>query len=79
MYKTLNSHFSRVEYDPANAQHRKIFAKFIAESKWSTTCPFFLEEPYSDIISMCLNKTVKYYMSKERSTAEFFNKGIHCD
>ena len=79
MLKTLHSHFIRVEYNPADPKHRKVFARFMAEGKWNTTCPFFLEEPYSDIVSMCLNKTVKYYMSRERTTAEFFNKDSVCD
>lgn len=58
--------FRRELYRPEDKQHRAVFYQFLRNNKWNHTCPFIVEEPYIDVVTMCLRKTVDYYMSKDK-------------
>ena len=58
--------FRREVYQPENKAHREKFYSFLRNNKWNPTCPFYVEEPYIDAVTMCLRKTVDFYMSKDK-------------
>jgi len=62
--------FHRITFDPSKKDHRLLFSKFLDSASWRPNCPFILEEPYGDIVSMCLNKTARYYLEKDKSLVE---------
>jgi hypothetical protein len=43
----------RRRFDPSSKVDLKELAYFIKHNTWKTTCPFLLEWPHKDIISMC--------------------------
>ena len=43
----------RRRFDPSDNQDLKELAYFIKNNTWKTTCPFLLEYPHKDIVSMC--------------------------
>lgn len=52
----------RVNFNPANKQHRLDYAQFIKYNNWKTGCQYLLEEPYMDIPTMIQDKLVRYYL-----------------
>lgn len=59
-------YFEKYYFDPENKTHRALLLKFINTASWRPYCPFILEEPFTDIVSMCKHKTLQYYMDKDR-------------
>jgi hypothetical protein len=43
----------RRRFDPSDKEDLKELAYFIKNSTWKDTCPFLLEYPHKDIVSMC--------------------------
>ena len=46
----------RTKFDANKKDHLVEFAYFRKHGKWKESCPFYLERPYRDIISMCQAK-----------------------
>lgn len=49
----------RVLFDPNNPNHMVAFAKFLKYNNWKDGCPFYLEEPYTDIPTMLYSKVAE--------------------
>jgi hypothetical protein len=61
----LDEHVNRRrKFNPASKDDLKEFSYFQKYSKWKTSCPFYLEWPYYDIISMCQAKYSDYMLGK---------------
>ncbi len=43
----------RRRFDPSDKEDLKELAYFIKNNTWKNTCPFLLEYPHKDIVSMC--------------------------
>jgi hypothetical protein len=43
----------RRRFDPGSKEDLKELAYFQKHKTWKTTCPFYLEWPHKDIVSMC--------------------------
>ena len=54
----------RRKFDPSNKSDLYELAYFKKNNKWRTSCPFYLEWPYQDIISMCHNKYTEFMLNK---------------
>ena len=52
----------RHRFDPANKKDLIELAYFQKHGRWKTTCPFLLEWPHKDVISMCQNYYTEYMM-----------------
>ena len=52
----------RVNFDPANKQHRLDYARFLKYNNWKNGCRYLLEEPYMDIPTMIHDKLVRHYL-----------------
>lgn len=50
----------RVVFDPANPDHMLEFAGFVKHQTWRTGCPFYLEDPYTDIPTMLYTKVAEH-------------------
>lgn len=50
----------RVKFNPENKEHVIIFAKFLKDNNWQSTCPFYLEDPYLDIPTMIRAKIADF-------------------
>lgn len=46
----------RRRFNPSNKNDLRALAFFRKNSKWENGCPFYLEWPHADIVSMCLSK-----------------------
>jgi hypothetical protein len=58
--------FEKFYFNPEDKAHRALLLKFINTSSWQPYCPFILEEPFTDIVSMCKHKVLRYYLDKDR-------------
>ena len=56
----------QTEFDPANVDHRRRFAEFMANNGWGAPCPFLLEKPYVNVPDLCREKLLQWYMNKDR-------------
>jgi hypothetical protein len=54
----------RRKFDPSNKIDLYELAYFRSNSKWRTGCPFYLEWPFEDIITMCHSKYTDHMLSK---------------
>ena len=53
----------KVHFDIADKSHMEIFKKFYTKKAWGGTgCPFVLEEPYTNIPVMIMDKIVKQHL-----------------
>lgn len=43
----------RRRFDPSDKEDLKELAYFIKHTSWKTVCPFLLEYPHKDVVSMC--------------------------
>ena len=51
---------NRMKFEAADIDHRDIVKKYLEDNKWENGCPFFLEEPYTNIHTMIVEKLAKY-------------------
>jgi hypothetical protein len=54
----------RREFDPTNSQDLQELKFFKKNGKWKNGCPFYLEDPFIDIPTMCENKFTNYMLEK---------------
>lgn len=60
MYHSVLSHvFQRRKFDPTNEKDLNEFRFFLKHNKWSNACPFYVEYPWLDVVSMCKDKLAK--------------------
>jgi len=52
----------RRRFDPKSKEDLKELAYFHKHSTWKDCCPFLLEWPHKDIISMCQVKYTEYML-----------------
>lgn len=50
----------RVVFDPSNPDHILEFAGYAKYRKWKDGCPFYLEDPYTDIPTMLYTKVAQH-------------------
>lgn len=57
----------KVIYNPNLDEHRKAYKKFVKTGQWKhTNLRFEVEAPYLDVPTTLQNKTLKYYMQKDK-------------
>ena len=62
-YNSLDRYkFKRVRFDPKNKDHLKQLGYFNKHRKWKISCPFLLEWPYKDVITMCKSKYTEHML-----------------
>lgn len=56
-----------VQFDPANKEHRRIYAEFVRHNTWGRSpYRFILPECYgSDLVEMIQRALVEYYINQE--------------
>lgn len=54
----------RRRFNPSQVEDLKELSYFRKNGTWKTACPFYLEWPYKDIVSMCQAKYTDYMLSK---------------
>lgn len=54
---------SRVQFDPANADHLQELRFFMTNGKWQSGCPFLLEHPYLEIPAMCYRRLAEHTLA----------------
>jgi hypothetical protein len=52
----------RRRFDPSSKQDIKELSFFLKNNSWKTCCPFLLEWPHKDIITMCQAKYTDYML-----------------
>ena len=55
---------NRRKFNPANAEDLKALGFFKKHGHWENSCPFHLEWPFQDIVTMCQSKYTDYMLSK---------------
>ena len=63
--KTFRKAFSpRRDFNPSSTKDLQELKFFKENNKWKAGCPFYLDDPYLEIPSMCDNKFTNYMLSK---------------
>lgn len=63
--KTFRNAFSpKRDFNPAAIKDLQELKFFKENNKWKTGCPFYIDDPYLEIPSMCDNKFTNYMLSK---------------
>jgi hypothetical protein len=52
----------RHRFDPSNKDDLKELAYFQKHNTWKDSCPFYLEWPHKDIVSMCRVKYTEHML-----------------
>lgn len=55
---------SRVKFDPTNVQHMLDYADFLKSNNWRHGCPYYLEDPYTDIPTMIQSKIAQHFTTQ---------------
>ena len=55
-YTLLNNVRSRRLFDPKNPEDLKELKHFVDTNQWIDGCPFYLEDQYVDVPTMCKDK-----------------------
>ena len=64
-YSKLNdTFFQRRLFNPASRKDLKELRYFLANDKWETACPFYVEFPWESVPTMCLQKYTVHTLSK---------------
>lgn len=59
----------RVTFDPANSEHRAIFANFLLGRGWKDGVTFHVETPHMTVPSTVINKLLKHHLEAELKAA----------
>jgi len=54
-------------FDPSKREDLEEFKHFKVNFKWLDGCPFYLEWPHSDVVSMCDSKYADYMLKQLKS------------
>jgi len=54
----------RTKFNPADTDHLKELGYFKKHGTWKNGCPFHLEWPFQDVVTMCQNKYTDYMLTK---------------
>jgi hypothetical protein len=54
----------RREFNPSNVKDLHELKFFKEHNKWKEGCPFYLEDPFVDIPTMCESKYTSYMLTK---------------
>lgn len=54
----------RRRFDPAERNDLKELSYFIKYNRWKNGCPFYIEWPHRDVVSMCQSKYTQYMLDK---------------
>lgn len=64
-WTTLSDYsLGRRKFDPSDVADLKELAYFKKNKTWKNTCPFYLEWPFKDIVTMCQTKYTDYMLKK---------------
>jgi hypothetical protein len=55
---------SKVQFDPADADHVRLYREFMKRRNWAEGCPFDLEWPFLDLVTMIERKIVDHYVNE---------------
>jgi hypothetical protein len=55
----------RVHFDPANQEHRLIFAQFLQGGGWKDGITFHIEAPHLTVPATVINKLIAYHLADE--------------
>lgn len=63
---TILSDYSlkRRKFDPSKVEDLKALRHYMKTNAWKDGCPFYLEWPFQDIITMCQTKYTRYMLNK---------------
>lgn len=63
---TILSDYSlkRRKFDPSKVEDLKALRHYMKTNTWKDGCPFYLEWPFQDIITMCQTKYTRYMLNK---------------
>jgi hypothetical protein len=54
----------RRKFNPSDSNDLKELTYFKQNGRWKSSCPFFLEWPYQDIVSMCQERYTNFMLLK---------------
>jgi len=54
----------RRQFDPSSKKDLQELFYFRKNAKWKNGCPFLLEWPHSDIVTMCINVFTNHALKK---------------
>lgn len=63
-YSVLNTFNPRRKFDPTSQLDLEELKFFVQNMQWKSNCPFYLEDNYSDIPTMCKDKLVSHVLCK---------------
>jgi hypothetical protein len=55
---------ARRRFDPSNNADLKELAYFKKNKTWKNTCPFYVEWPFQDVVTMCQTRYTDYMLKK---------------
>jgi hypothetical protein len=55
---------ARRKFDPSNNADLKELAYFKKNKTWKNTCPFYVEWPFQDVVTMCQTRYTDYMLKK---------------
>ena len=63
-YSKLNNFRERRRFDPSKKSDLIELKHFLENMTWRDGCPFYLEDPWEDVPSMCKDKYASHMLSK---------------
>jgi hypothetical protein len=61
----MKTPIERIEFDPSNPEHRKVFREFIKNKRW--TMHFKLHSPWIELPAMISERLLLWYMETENA------------
>lgn len=62
-FRVSTAQYQKREFNPANKADLLEYQSFLKNAKWKAGCPFFVEWPFSNVVSMIEHKIVNHYIS----------------
>ena len=62
---SANIGLKRVDFDPSNAEHRLIFARFLIGGGWRDKTTFHVEAPHMTVPATVINKLLAHHLDLE--------------
>jgi hypothetical protein len=54
----------RRRFNPADTKDLKELSYFKKHGTWKSGCPFYIEWPFNDVVSMCYSKYTDFMLAK---------------
>lgn len=63
-FRVSSAQWTKREFNPGSKEDLSAYSSFLKNSQWKDGCPFIVEWPFTDVVSMIKHKIVERHIGR---------------